>query len=483
MAKLTRITGKVFGATASATGNDPEIGQFGSALAGTYNGTTDVATIQGLTAWSNGFIGAVTPTNQYPPLPEMTGFGKVITHQTSYLLQEGVPEYDANTTYYENSICKGINNEGNLVLYRSITDNNTGNALTDTLNWEELAFGGGARNVGEIVQSTIPQTDAGLHLLDGSLLQYGSYASFIDHIASIYDSGDYPSLFTTEADWQASVTTYGACPRFVYDSVSNTVRIPKRNTEHGNLIKSYKSGSNWYRVYEDGWCEQGGFVATTVNAVQSYTANLHIAYTDTSFFFTRSTNWTTTINTSLNSSLDNGFQSKTTQSVTFRQHESSLDAGVYWYASGYVDVSGYQYSPIYEYLVIATSTKTSIEVDIDEIATDLNGKADVDLTNVTGTSKGASWALPSSVFENVTAGASGAEYTAPANGWYTVNGTNGQVLLTNIANGMQSAVNGTSTWARAIMPVLKGQKVQLYYQSTTLSYFRFVYAEGSKGEA
>ena len=41
MSKLSRITGKVFGASATASGDDPEIGQFGSALAGTYNGTTD----------------------------------------------------------------------------------------------------------------------------------------------------------------------------------------------------------------------------------------------------------------------------------------------------------------------------------------------------------------------------------------------------------------------------------------------------------
>ena len=84
MTKLTRITGKVFGATADPTDDPtlgPEIGQFGSALAGTYNGTSDVATIQALPAWSNGFIDAVTPTNQYPPLPEMTGALKVLSHQ------------------------------------------------------------------------------------------------------------------------------------------------------------------------------------------------------------------------------------------------------------------------------------------------------------------------------------------------------------------------------------------------------------------
>ena len=125
MAKLNRITGKVFGATADPTDDPtlgPEIGQFGSALAGTYNGTSDVATIQSLPAWSNGFIDAVTPTNQYPPLPEMTGFGKVLSHQICYTLQQGMPEWDGATTYYKNNYCSY---DG--IIYKSIADENLGN--------------------------------------------------------------------------------------------------------------------------------------------------------------------------------------------------------------------------------------------------------------------------------------------------------------------------------------------------------------------
>lgn len=122
MAKLTRITGKTFGETATATGNDPQIGQFGSALAGTYVGTTDIPTIQGLSAWSNGFIDAVTPTNQYPPLPEMTGALKVLSYQENYILQQGIPEWDSATNYYENGFCSY---EG--VIYKSLTDDNLNN--------------------------------------------------------------------------------------------------------------------------------------------------------------------------------------------------------------------------------------------------------------------------------------------------------------------------------------------------------------------
>jgi len=136
MAKLTRLTAKVFGETADGTLQDPEIGQFGSAKAGTYNGTGDVATIQSLSAWSNGWIDSVTPTQQFPPLPEMTGVHKVMSYQEAYLLQEGIPEWDNGTTYYKNSIVK---ESGTYKLYGSIIDNNTGNILSDSTKWLFLA--------------------------------------------------------------------------------------------------------------------------------------------------------------------------------------------------------------------------------------------------------------------------------------------------------------------------------------------------------
>ncbi len=182
MTKYTRLTGKVFGSSATATGDDPEIGQFGSALAGTYNGTTDIATIQKLPAWQKGFIGCVTPTTQFPPLPEMTGFGKVLSHQICYLLQQGVPEYDSGTTYYIGNWCAY-----NGKLYISKTDENLNNLPTDTTNWEQFT-GGFSRNYGEIVTSSLPLTDNTLHLADGSLLSATNYPEFVSYVANLYNS-------------------------------------------------------------------------------------------------------------------------------------------------------------------------------------------------------------------------------------------------------------------------------------------------------
>lgn len=141
MARLTRVTNKIFGSTASTTGDPstgPEIGQFGSALSGDYIATDDVANIQALPAYDKGWIGSVIPSQQYPTLPEMTGVMKVMSYQTGYLMQEGIPEWDTNTTYYKGSLVKFINGD-DINIYQSLIDDN--NALiTDTNSWTLWLF-------------------------------------------------------------------------------------------------------------------------------------------------------------------------------------------------------------------------------------------------------------------------------------------------------------------------------------------------------
>ena len=86
----------------------------------------------------------------------------------------------------------------------------------------------GKRSIGETIFSLLPLNSSDLHLLDGTLLlSTGIYSDFCDYIADLYNGGTCSNCFCTEADWQASVTTYGVCGKFVYDSLSGTVRLPK----------------------------------------------------------------------------------------------------------------------------------------------------------------------------------------------------------------------------------------------------------------
>ena len=95
---IPRVTQKIF---AENAGNN--IGQFGSALAGQGNPTGDIAKIQALPAWEQGWAGAVISERDYPTLEEMTGVQKVGSQQIAYLLQKGIPEWDESTTYYANT--------------------------------------------------------------------------------------------------------------------------------------------------------------------------------------------------------------------------------------------------------------------------------------------------------------------------------------------------------------------------------------------
>ena len=132
------------------------------------------------------------------------------------------------------------------------------------------------------------------------------------------------------------------------------------------------------------------------------------------------------------------------------------------------------------------TNKNGIEFDIDDIATDLNGKADVDLTNVndSGTSKGAGWAMPSDTYENLTVGSAGTSYTAPANGYAVAQasiGSDGYIILTNgkIVS-ISQHVGGNAVY----IPVRKGQSFVLNYLGvSTWTKFIFVYASGSESEA
>lgn len=133
MAKLTRVPAKVFAASAAAD----EIGQFGSAVAGSKLETADVATIQGLSAWLAGWSEALVSGNRYPALQEMNGLLKVLSYQGAYALQEGIAEYDSATTYFIGSIVKKT---GTFEIYGSLTDTNVGNALADGTKWQLLCI-------------------------------------------------------------------------------------------------------------------------------------------------------------------------------------------------------------------------------------------------------------------------------------------------------------------------------------------------------
>ena len=220
---VPRKTAKIFASDADSA----DVTEFGSTLAGSTVTTSDIADIQN-SAFETGWRDAVISDLNYPLLGDMNGVQKVASQQIAYTLQHGVPEWDSGTEYYTYDIVAK-----DAVLYVSLVDNNTNHGVSDTNYWAVYYDPNDTkakRNIGELVFSLLPLSSTDLHLCDGALIQNnGIYIEFCQWIASLYNDADhtYDNCFCSEADWQTSVSTYGVCGKFVYDSINATVRLPK----------------------------------------------------------------------------------------------------------------------------------------------------------------------------------------------------------------------------------------------------------------
>ena len=223
--------------------------------------------------------------------------------------------------------------------------------------------------LGETIESLIPLTDAGIHLFDGALITSGGvYDGFVQYINRLFVSQNLsPKWFFTEEQWQDCVAKYGVCSKFVVST--SGVRLPKLYSETRYLVKSWKEGTEWYNLYSDGWCEQGGRIT---NSGSSGTAIFPLEFKDTNFSIATVEGATTTLeanDTDTGGYADNmGITNVTTTSFRYSIVSSRSFS---YYACGYaLEVPDSE--KIYRYICVATSVKTPVEVNIDNVITDLN---------------------------------------------------------------------------------------------------------------
>lgn len=352
-----------------------------------------------------------------------------------------------------------------LFKYDVITDENVPFSITNALNnnWdildEAISDTGGARNVGEIVASTIPLTDAGLHLLDGAVLSSnGVYLDFVTYIDGLANS--YPDLFTTEANWQSAVATYGVCGKFVYTEGNGsgtdyykwtfvgqqdvyTIRgVPQVGdsiySKSGNTFTEIGTVSEGNGSEGDGWYRSGSRLLHVVGRVYTYSIDsisygyntvrlpkvtgiiegtdnetnlgnvVEAGLPDVSHTHTRGTmnikgrfggvSYDNSDSKSAITGYDNNAFSWGS-STKNGGGDGSDDRWVYFNAAdgwsgststnssvssiyGNSDTVQPQTVKVLYYIVVATTTKTEIEININQIATDLNYKADVDGSNM-----------------------------------------------------------------------------------------------------
>ena len=99
----------------------------------------------------------------------------------------------------------------------------------------------------------------------------------------------------------------------------------------------------------------------------------------------------------------------------------------------------------------------------------------------------AGWGMPSNRYINLSVGASGTEYIAPADGYYSISitsATNGRTYINRVIN--SEAIYGCFyttkygfTEATGMLPAKKNDVVNIGYDGT-VKFLRFIYAEGKQ---
>lgn len=228
MTKIERKTQKIFAGNADTD----ELAVFGSMISGTPVYNDDIEALQS-EAYTEGWKAAVA-ANEAPFMEEMNAVQYGFSKQLAYLFQQGIPEWDAGTTYYLNSFCQVGG-----VIYKSKLDENINHSPRD--NTEEIYWtpfkagdsGSGGLEVCDIGMSLYIDETKGLRRwLNGQIVAINQNTQgFLTRLKKIVAL--YPSLLTTEENWQAAKTlsAFGQVGKFVFNYAQDeetveSVRLP-----------------------------------------------------------------------------------------------------------------------------------------------------------------------------------------------------------------------------------------------------------------
>lgn len=190
MAKILRKTQKIFAENAPTN----QITTFGTAMTASPNNSRDLNDIQNAN-FSAGWASAIQ-ADKAPYEEDTNGLFYAITSQLAYLFQQGIPEWDANTTYFQNSQCSVVQN-GVLVIKRSLADNNTGNDPTaeNSEYWADYFSQRVIHTIGDPIFTLNPVKEDNEIWLDGSAVSRTTYASLFEIYGTTYGTGDGETTF------------------------------------------------------------------------------------------------------------------------------------------------------------------------------------------------------------------------------------------------------------------------------------------------
>lgn len=289
MAKLVRKNQKLFAGSANNNG------VFGSLQAGTKIYSNDVETIQSLPAYDQGWNAATVSSERLPPLEELQSIQYAQSYQLMYQFQEGIPEWNVQTTYYIGGLVKVITTGGNFILYSSLTDNNVGNApassptqwkiildssLSNYIGYDRLTVGYILSAPNGVPSVSFSGSAATVTIKGGtqSIVPSGMTADNIHNNTSFVLENDSSVIFnlSTAQEWMKRLNAY-----IFYNSTTSTflvytwsdfyygVQQPTVPSSASNYALWFDTANNVYKATENKgstWVEVPGvfFVARTI---------------------------------------------------------------------------------------------------------------------------------------------------------------------------------------------------------------------------
>ena len=263
MPKITRATQQIFCSNAPST----QITAFGTAMTANPIFTTNPAELQtnaSLSGWA-----AAIEADKAPFEEDTNGLFYLITRQLAYLFQQGIPEWDANTTYYRNSQCS-VMQDGILVIKRSLTDNNIGNnPTTDNVNWADYFSQRVIHTIGDPIITLNPVLEDNEIWLEGAEVSRTTYSNLFQVYGTTYGTGDGSTTFQlpdfrNRAIWGSNSFGYIAAGLPNIIGQFETLYQIRGNLTWGAFQQAYTSGNGWDG---DGNHSVMGFDASRSNSI------------------------------------------------------------------------------------------------------------------------------------------------------------------------------------------------------------------------
>ena len=213
-----------------------------------------------------------------------------------------------------------------------------------------------------------------------------------------YSSASFPELWQnyltantpklqkcTIDEYNTQINRFGYCEKFGVDIGNSFFVVPTiKTTQERYLIKQQLRQDNiWYRLYSDGWCEQGGFydygsLVLDWNPVQIY---YPITMANTNYTLITQAGRNNLITTSINN--QSFVTNRTTTSFTTEVYGDGTSQYLWWEIKGFATVPNLPSLALKTYICLGNGQINKANFDWDAYASALALCANKDLSNST----------------------------------------------------------------------------------------------------